>query len=140
MERTFAMIKPDATARGLSGRILSRIEEEGFGILGMRLVHMSKAQAEGFYAVHRERPFFGDLTTFMSSGRTVVLALEREDAIRHWRDVMGATNPKEAEPGTIRAEFGESIERNSTHGSDAPDTAAFELGYWFPGVELPASE
>ena len=140
MERTFAMIKPDATARGLSGRILSRIEEEGFGILGMRLVHMSKAQAEGFYAVHRERPFFGDLTTFMSSGRTVVLALEREDAIRHWRDVMGATNPEEAEPGTIRAEFGESIERNSTHGSDAPDTAAFELGYWFPGVELPASE
>ena len=140
MERTFAMIKPDATARGLSGRILSRIEEEGFGILGMRLVHMSKAQAEGFYAVHRERPFFGDLTTFMSSGRTVVLALEREDAIRHWRDVMGATNPAEADPGTIRAEFGESIERNSTHGSDAPDTAAFELGYWFPGVELPASE
>lgn len=140
MERTFAMIKPDATARGLSGRILSRIEEEGFQVLGMRLVRMSKAQAEGFYAVHRERPFFGDLTTFMSSGRTVVLALEREDAIRHWRDVMGATNPAEAEPGTIRAEFGESIERNSTHGSDAPDTAAFELGYWFPGVELPASE
>lgn len=140
MERTFAMIKPDATARRLSGRILSRIEEEGFGILGMRLVHMSKAQAEGFYAVHRERPFFGDLTTFMSSGRTVVLALEREDAIKRWRDVMGATNPAEAEPGTIRAEFGESIERNSTHGSDAPDTAAFELGYWFPGVELPASE
>lgn len=140
MERTFAMIKPDATARGLSGKILSRIEEEGFGVLGMRLVHMSKAQAEGFYAVHRERPFFGDLTTFMSSGRTVVLALEREDAIKHWRDVMGATNPAEAEPGTIRAEFGESIERNSTHGSDAPDTAAFELGYWFPGVELPASE
>ena len=140
MERTFAMIKPDATARGLSGRILSRIEEEDFQVLGMRLVHMSKAQAEGFYAVHRERPFFGDLTTFMSSGRTVVLALEREDAIKHWRDVMGATNPAEAEPGTIRAEFGESIERNSTHGSDAPDTAAFELGYWFPGVELPASE
>lgn len=140
MERTFAMIKPDATARGLSGRILSRIEEEGFQVLGMKLVRMSKAQAEGFYAVHRERPFFGDLTTFMSSGRTVVLALEREDAIRHWRDVMGATNPAEAEPGTIRAEFGESIERNSTHGSDASDTAAFELGYWFPGVELPVSE
>lgn len=140
MERTFAMIKPDATARGLSGRILSRIEEEGFQVLGMKLVHMSKAQAEGFYDVHRERPFFGDLTTFMSSGRTVVLALEREDAIKHWRDVMGATNPADAEPGTIRAEFGESIERNSTHGSDAPDTAAFELGYWFPGVELPASE
>lgn len=140
MERTFAMIKPDATARGLSGRILSRIEEEGFEVLGMKIVHMSKAQAEGFYAVHRERPFFGDLTTFMSSGRTVVLALEREDAIRHWRDVMGATNPAEAAPGTIRAEFGESIERNSTHGSDAPDTAAFELGYWFPGAELPAAQ
>ena len=137
MERTFAMIKPDATERGLSGRILSRIEEEGFEVLGMRLVHMSKAQAEGFYAVHRERPFFGDLTTFMSSGRTVVLALEREDAIKRWRDVMGATNPAEAAPGTIRAELGESIERNSTHGSDAPDTAAFELGFWFPGVELP---
>ncbi|MCY4383513.1 MAG: nucleoside-diphosphate kinase [Nitrospinae bacterium] len=140
MERTFAMIKPDATARGLSGRILSRIEEEGFEVLGMKLVRMSKAQAEGFYAVHRERPFFGDLTTFMSSGRTVVLALEREDAIRRWRDVMGATNPADADPGTIRAELGESIERNSTHGSDAPDTAAFELGYWFPGVELPADE
>ena len=140
MERTFAMIKPDATTRGLCGRILSRIEEEGFEVLGMRLVHMSKAQAEGFYAVHRERPFFGDLTTFMSSGRTVVLALEREDAIRHWRDVMGATNPVEADPGTIRAEFGESIERNSTHGSDASDTAAFELGYWFPGAELPAAQ
>ncbi len=140
MERTFAMIKPDATERGLSGRILSRIEEEGFEVLGMKLIHMSKAQAEGFYAVHRERPFFGDLTTFMSSGRTVVLALERQDAIRRWRDVMGATNPADADPGTIRAELGESIERNSTHGSDAPDTAAFELGYWFPGVELPADE
>ena len=137
MERTFAMIKPDATERGLSGRILSRIEEEGFEVLGMRLVHMSKAQAEGFYAVHRERPFFGDLTTFMSSGRTVVLALKRENAIRRWRDVMGATNPAEADPGTIRAELGESIERNSTHGSDAPDTAAFELGFWFSGAELP---
>ncbi len=136
MERTFAMIKPDATARGLTGRILARIEEEGFDVLGMRLVRMSKSQAEGFYAVHRERPFFGALTTFMSSGRAVVLALEREDAIRHWRGVMGATNPAEAEPGTIRAELGESIERNSTHGSDAPDTAAFELGYWFSGAEL----
>ena len=140
MERTFAMIKPDATERGLSGRILSRIEEEGFEVLGMRLVHMSKAQAEGFYAVHRERPFFGDLTTFMSSGRTVVLALKRENAIKRWRDVMGATNPAEADSGTIRAELGESIERNSTHGSDAPDTAAFELGFWFPGGELPAAQ
>lgn len=136
MERTFAMIKPDAAGRGLAGRILARIEEEGFGIVGMKLVRMSKRQAEGFYAVHRDRPFFDDLTAFMSSGPTVTLALEREDAIRHWRAVMGATNPAEAEPGTIRAAFGESIERNSTHGSDAPDTAAFELGFWFSEAEL----
>jgi nucleoside-diphosphate kinase len=136
MERTFAMIKPDATERRIAGKIISRIEAEGFCILGMRLVSMTKAQAEGFYDVHRERPFFGDLTGFMSSGQTVVLALERENAIKHWRDVMGATNPGEAAEGTIRKEMGESIERNSTHGSDAPDTAAFELGYWFPGVEI----
>src|SRR3990172_3795875 len=134
MERTFAMIKPDAVERGLAGKILSRIEGEGFKVLGMRLVRMTKTQAEGFYAVHRERPFFKDLTAYMSSGRTVVLALERENAIKHWRDVMGATDPAKAAPGTLRKEFGESIERNATHGSDAPDTAAFELGYWFPGV------
>ena len=108
----------------------------GFKIVNMRLVRMTRAEAEGFYAVHRERPFFADLTAYMSSGRAVVLALERDDAIQHWRGVMGATNPDEADAGTIRKEFGESIERNSTHGSDAPDTAAFELGYWFPGVEL----
>lgn len=136
MERTFAMIKPDAVERGLAGKILSRIEEEGFKVVGMRLVRMTKAQAEGFYAVHRERPFFGPLTAYMSSGRTVVLALEREDAIRRWRDVMGATDPAKAAPGTLRKEFGENIERNATHGSDAPGTAAFELGYWFPGVSL----
>ena len=136
MERTFAMIKPDATERRIAGKIISWIEAEGFCILGMRLVSMTKAQAEGFYDVHRERPFFGDLTGFMSSGQTVVLALERENAIKHWRDVMGATNPGEAAEGTIRKEMGESIERNSTHGSDAPDTAACELGYWFPGVEI----
>ncbi|MBI4250969.1 MAG: nucleoside-diphosphate kinase [Candidatus Tectomicrobia bacterium] len=136
MERTFAMIKPDAVERGLAGKILSRVEAEGFKVVGMRLVRMTKAQAEGFYAVHRERPFFGPLTAYMSSGRTVVLALEREDAIRHWRDVMGATDPAKAAPGTLRKEFGESIERNATHGSDAPGTAAFELGYWFPGVSL----
>ncbi|MEE9239710.1 MAG: nucleoside-diphosphate kinase [bacterium] len=136
MERTFAMIKPDATERGIAGKIISRIEQEGFKIVNMRLVRMTRAEAEGFYAVHRERPFFADLTAYMSSGRAVVLALERDDAIQHWRGVMGATNPDEADAGTIRKEFGESIERNSTHGSDAPDTAAFELGYWFPGVEL----
>ncbi len=137
MERTFAMVKPDATERGIAGKIISRIEEEGFRILEMRLVSMTKAQAEGFYAVHRERPFFADLTNFMSSGQTIVLALEREVAIKHWRDVMGATNPAEAAEGTIRKEYGESIERQSTHGSDAHDTAVFEMGYWFPGVELP---
>lgn len=138
MERTFAMIKPDATERGLAGKIVSRIEEEGFRILAMRLVRMTKAEAEGFYAVHRERPFFESLTAYMSSGRTVVLALEREDAIARWREVMGATDPAQAAEGTLRKQFGESIERNATHGSDAPDTAAFELGYWFPGVELGA--
>ncbi len=136
MERTFAMIKPDATQRGLTGKILSRIEREGFRIVGMRLVHMTKAQAEGFYAVHRGRPFFESLTRYMSSGKTVVLAIERENAIQLWREVMGATDPAQAAPGTLRKEFGQSIERNSTHGSDAPDTAAFELAYWFPGVEL----
>ena len=136
MERTFAMIKPDAVERGLAGKILSRIEGEGFRVVAMRLVKMTKAQAEGFYAVHCERPFFGPLTAYMSSGRTIVLALERESAIKHWRDVMGATDPAKAASGTLRKEFGESIERNATHGSDAPDTAAFELGYWFPGVSL----
>lgn len=136
MERTFAMIKPDATTRGIAGKILSRIEAEGFRVVGMRLVQMTKTQAEGFYAVHRERPFFQDLTKYMSSGPTVVLALERENAIAHWRAVMGATDPAKADAGTIRKEFGESIERNATHGSDAPETAAFELSYWFPGVEL----
>ena len=136
MERTFAMIKPDATERGLTGKIITRIEEKGFRILGMRLVRMTLAEAEGFYDVHRERPFFGDLTAFMSSGETVVLALEREDAIKTWSDAMGATDPAQADAGSIRKDFGESIERNSTHGSDAPDTAAFELSYWFPGVEL----
>ena len=136
MERTFAMIKPDAVERGLAGKILSRIEGEGFRVVAMRLVKMTKAQAEGFYAVHCERPFFGPLTAYMSSGRTIVLALERESAIKHWRDVMGATDPAKAAPGTLRKEFGESIERNATHGSDAPDTAAFELGYWFAGVTL----
>ena len=136
MERTFSMIKPDATERGLTGEILARIEEGGFCIVAMRLVFMTKSEAEGFYAVHRERPFFESLTAFMSSGRTVLLALEKENAIQAWRDLMGATDPAEAGPGTIRKDFGESIERNSTHGSDSPETAAFELGYWFREVEL----
>jgi nucleoside-diphosphate kinase len=136
MERTFAIIKPDAVRRKLTGRILQRIEEDGFTVRAMRLVHMSKREAEGFYAVHRERPFFASLTDFMSSGPAVVLALEAPDAIRKWRALMGATDPAKADPGTLRKEFGESIEQNATHGSDAEETAAFELGYFFAGVEF----
>jgi nucleoside-diphosphate kinase len=136
MERTFAIIKPDAVAAGFTGRILQRIEAEGFQIRAMRMVKLSKAEAEGFYAVHRERPFFASLTTFMSSGPAVVLALDAPDAIRKWRTLMGATDPAKAEPGTLRKEFGRSIENNATHGSDAPETAAFELGYFFAGVEF----
>jgi nucleoside-diphosphate kinase len=136
MERTFAIIKPDAVAARFTGRILQRIETEGFQIRAMRMVHLSKADAEGFYAVHRERPFFASLTAFMSSGPAVVLALEAPDAVRKWRALMGATDPAKAEPDTLRKEFGRSIENNATHGSDAPETAAFELGYFFRGVEL----
>ena len=136
MERTFAIVKPDAVGRGLTGKILQRIEAEGFTIRGMRMLRLSKTEAEGFYYVHRERPFFSGLTDFMSSGPIVVLALEAPDAIRKWRDVMGATDPAKAAEGTLRREFGSSIEANATHGSDAPETAAFELGYFFPGVEL----
>jgi nucleoside-diphosphate kinase len=136
MELTFAIIKPDAVAAKFTGRILQRIEDEGFQIRAMRMRHLSKAEAEGFYAVHRERPFFGSLTQFMSSGPVVVLALEAPDAIKKWRTLMGATDPAKAEAGTLRKEFGRSIENNATHGSDAPETAAFELGYFFPGIEL----
>ena len=136
MERTFAIIKPDAVAARYTGRILQRIEEAGFTIRAMRLVHLTQKEAEGFYAVHRERPFFGSLTKFMSSGPCVVMALEAPDAIRKWRTLMGATDPGKADPGTLRKEFGKSIETNATHGSDAPETAAFELGYFFRGMEL----
>ena len=135
MERTFAIIKPDAVERRMVGKILARIEEAGFTIRGLRLQHLSKREAEGFYAVHRERPFFGALTDFMSSGPCVLLALEAPDAIRKWRTLMGATDPAKADAGTLRKEFGSSIERNATHGSDAPETAAFELGYFFRGME-----
>jgi nucleoside-diphosphate kinase len=135
MERTFAIIKPDAVRARVAGRILARIEEAGFAIRAMRLVHLSKAEAEGFYAVHRARPFFGDLTNFMSSGPCIVMALEAPDAIRKWRTLMGATDPAKADAGTLRKEFGKSIEHNATHGSDAPETAAFELGYFFRGME-----
>jgi nucleoside-diphosphate kinase len=136
MQRTFAIIKPDAVRTQVTGRILSRIEAEGFTVRGMRMIHMSKAEAEGFYHVHRERPFFGGLTDFMSSGSCVVLCLEAEDAIKKWRDLMGATDPAKATEGTLRKEFGASIDNNATHGSDAPETAAFELGYFFRGMEL----
>jgi nucleoside-diphosphate kinase len=136
MERTFAIIKPDAVEARKAGKILARIEEAGFAVRAMRLQHLSKTEAEGFYAVHKERPFFGELTAFMSSGPCVLLALEAPDAIRKWRDTMGATDPAKAAAGTLRKDFGESIGRNATHGSDAPETAAFELGYFFRGMEL----
>jgi nucleoside-diphosphate kinase len=136
MERTLAIIKPDAVERKFAGRILERIETAGFRVRAMRLVSLSRAEAEGFYAVHRERPFFPGLTAFMSSGPAVVMVLEADGAIRKWRDLMGATDPSKAAPGSIRAEFGGSIERNATHGSDAPETAAFETAYFFPGIDL----
>lgn len=136
MERTFAIIKPDAVRAGSTGRILARIDEAGFRLVAMRLLHMTKAQAEGFYHVHAARPFFGGLTDFMSSGPCVVMCLEGDNAIRAWRDLMGATDPAKAEPGTLRKDFGVSIDNNATHGSDAPETAAFELGYFFRGLEL----
>jgi len=135
-ERTLAIIKPDAVERHLAGSIIQRIEAEGFTIRAMRRLHLSRAQAEGFYAVHRERPFFGSLTGFMSSGPAVVMVLEAADAIRKWRTLMGATDPAKADAGTLRKEFAQSIERNATHGSDAPETAAYEIGYFFAGVEL----
>jgi len=136
MERTFAIIKPDAVRKQHSGAIISRIEQAGFTIRAMRKVWLSKAQAEGFYAVHRGRPFFASLTEFMSSGPVVIMALEAEGAIRKWRDLMGATDPAKAEKGTLRAEYGSDIGENATHGSDAPETAAVELAYFFPGVDL----
>src|SRR3954471_7208278 len=136
MEMTFAIIKPDAVRGRLAGRIIQRIEDEGFQIRAMRLVNLTKRDAEGFYAVHRERPFFGSLTKFMSSGPCVVLALEAPDAIKKWRTLMGATDPGKADAGTLRKEFGASIENNATHGSDAPETAAYELGYFFRGMEV----
>jgi nucleoside-diphosphate kinase len=136
MERTFAIIKPDAVRRRLTGRILQRIEDAGFTVRAMRMQHLTKKEAEGFYAVHAARPFFASLTDFMSSGPCVVMTLEAPDAIKKWRTLMGATDPAKADPGTLRKEFGESIEFNATHGSDAPETAAFELGYFFRGIEF----
>lgn len=136
MQRTLAIIKPDALARGLVGAIIQRAEQEGFDIRAMRLVHLTKLEAESFYAVHRDQPFFESLTEFMSSGPAVVMALEAPDAIRRWRRLMGATDPARAASGTLRREFGSSIERNATHGSDGTDTAAFELEHFFHDLEL----
>jgi len=135
-ERTLAIIKPDAVARRLAGRIIQRIEEAEFQIRAMRRVELTRNQAEGFYAVHRDRPFFGSLTSFMSSGPAIVMVLESADAIKKWRTLMGATDPAKADAGSLRKEFAESIERNATHGSDAPETAAYEIAYFFPGIDL----
>ena len=136
IERTLAIIKPDAVERRLAGRIIQRIEDAGFQIRAMQRVRLSKREAEGFYAVHLERPFFASLTGFMSSGPAIVLVLEAPEAIKKWRNLMGATDPAKADAGTLRKEFAESIERNATHGSDAPETAAYEIGYFLAGIDL----
>jgi nucleoside-diphosphate kinase len=136
MERTFAIIKPDAVAAGHAGAILSIIEQNGFRVLGMKMLRMRQEQAEGFYAVHREKPFFAGLVKFMTEGPVIVMALEREDAITKWREVMGATNPANAAEGTIRKRFAANIERNAVHGSDAPETAAIEIPFFFSAAEL----
>ena len=136
LELTFAIIKPDAVGRGLQGEILSRIHKAGFRIVAIRSMRLTKDEAGGFYAVHRQRPFFGELTDFMSSGKIIAMVLEAENAIAKWRDTMGATDPKKAAPGTIRHDLGTTIGNNVTHGSDAPDTAAFEISYFFAGHEL----
>jgi nucleoside-diphosphate kinase len=138
MEQTLAIIKPDGVARGLIGKVIQRIEGLGLKIVAMKMVHMTQAQAQGFYAVHRERPFFEGLTAFMSSGSAVVMVLQGENAIARWRDLMGATDYRKAAEGTLRREFATDIEKNVVHGSDGPDTAAFEIGYFFNRFELVA--
>jgi len=135
-ELTLSIIKPDAVAAGHAGEILSILERAGFRIRGMRMLHLTQAQAEGFYAVHREKPFFPALIEFMTEGPVIVMALEREDAIQKLREIMGATNPANAAQGTIRQRFGTAITRNAIHGSDAPETARFELGYFFRALDL----
>lgn len=130
-EKTLAIIKPDAVKKRIVGKIIDRIEQEGFEIKGLTMRHLTQEEAGGFYAVHKDKPFYGSLTEFMTSGKIVTMVLERDDAIAHWRKTMGATDPAQAEPGTIRHTYGFSIERNSTHGSDAPETAAFEIGYFY---------
>ena len=135
-QRTFSIIKPDAVSNGYTGAILAEIEKAGFKIISIRKQSISKAQAAGFYYVHKERPFFGDLCDFMSSGPLFLMVLEKGDAIADLRKLMGATNPANAEEGTIRKKFAASIQENAIHGSDAEDTAKFEIGYWFAGYEL----
>lgn len=135
-ERTLAIIKPDAVSRGAIGEIISRYEKKGFSIAAMKRTRLSKAEAEGFYHVHRERPFFNSLTDFMTGGPVVILVLEGDDVIKRHRELMGATDPKKADPGTLRKDFGTDIENNAVHGSDGPDTAQFEIGYFFAGVDL----
>jgi nucleoside-diphosphate kinase len=130
-EKTLAIIKPDAVKKKVIGKVISRIEDEGFEMREMKMLRLTKEGAQGFYAVHKDKPFYDSLTNFMSSGGIVVLLLERENAIAHWRSVMGATDPALAKPGTIRRELGFSVERNAVHGSDAPATAEFEIGYFF---------
>ena len=136
MERTFSIIKPDAVKNGRAGLVLAKLEEHGFQVLGLRMIHMSKETAERFYAVHKERPFFTSLVTFMSEGPAVVMALQREDAVKKLREVMGATNPANAAEGTVRKLYAESIERNAIHGSDAPETAQEELAFFFAAMDL----
>ena len=136
LQRTFSIIKPDAVAKGATGDIINMIQEKGFRIIGMKMLEITKHQAEGFYAVHADKPFFDSLANFMSSGPIVVLALEKENAIADLRKLMGATNPANAEAGTVRKKWAESIERNAIHGSDADNTARFELSYFFAGYEL----
>ena len=138
--RTFAMIKPDAVRNGYMGKIMDRIIEADFKILGAKLIRMTKAQAEGFYAIHRERPFFQELTTFMSSGKAMVLALEKENAVSAWRDTIGATNPAEAVDGTIRKDFATSLAENAVHGADSDENAAIEIGFFFTNSELISNE
>jgi len=136
VERTLSIVKPDAVAKNLIGQISARFEAAGLKIVAARMMHLSQAQAEGFYAVHRERPFFADLVKFMISGPVLVQVLEGESAIQKNRDLMGATDPRKAAPGTIRADFAQSIDANAVHGSDSPETAATEIAYFFPAVEL----
>ena len=136
LERTLSIIKPDAVKKNLIGKILARFEAAGLRIVAARMMHLSREQAEGFYAVHRQRPFFRDLVQFMTSGPVLIQVLEGENAISKNRELMGATDPKKAERGTIRADFAESIDANAVHGSDSPDTARIEVGYFFPGCEV----